>query len=295
MYLIKQIPEDFIVDEVIDLSKKESGKYTYFWLKKKNYSTLQAINYLSKKFNLPIKSFGFAGNKDKNAVTTQLISIANGKESLIFSSEKISLIFYGFGDLPVSLGINKGNNFIITVRNLDVVPKIKSDFINFFGEQRFSKNNVEIGRAIIKGEIKKANELIKNTSKNDLQTTNKKLLKLFVNSYQSFLWNKCVKEAIERDLKTFPIIGFGTTFSGIEKEIMAKILSEEGISQRSFIIRSFPELSQEGDLRSIFSTAKELSYKISDDELNEGKKKIILKFFLDKGCYATEFVRQLFS
>ena len=296
MYVIKQIPEDFIVEESIDVKKTASGKYTYFWLKKTNYTTLQAIKYLSKKFNLSLKFFGFAGNKDKNAVTTQLISIANGKKEMCFETNKLSLRFYSLGDRPISLGFNKGNKFTITVRNLDVIPRVKSGFINFFGEQRFSKFNVDIGRALVKGDIKKANELIKQSKGMDVQHTNKKLLKLFINAYQSFLWNKCVVEAIKNnlDLKVFPIIGFATTLEKKEKEIIEKILKDENISPRDFIIRSFPELSQEGDLRDIFCEAKDLIYEIENDELNKGKKKLILKFSLSKGCYATEFIKQLF-
>ncbi len=295
MYKLKLIPEDFFVDEVIKIDNKESGKYAYFWLKKKNYTTLQAINYLSKKFSLSAKFFSFAGNKDKNAVTTQLISIVNGNKNMNFETEKLSIKFYCFGDRPISLGFNQGNNFVITVRNLESIPKIKSEFINFFGEQRFSKSNVAIGRAIVKGEVKKANEIMTQSTGRNLQNTNKKLLKLFVNAYQSFLWNKCAKEAIKHNLKTFPIVGFGTNSAGVEKEIIDKVLLDEQISPRDFIIRSFPELSQEGGSREIFSEAKNLTYESGEDELNKGKKKLILKFFLNKGCYATEFIRQLFS
>ena len=40
MYKIKQIPEDFIVNEINNLTIDDGGKYSYFLLKKKNLSFL---------------------------------------------------------------------------------------------------------------------------------------------------------------------------------------------------------------------------------------------------------------
>ena len=74
MYKIKQIPEDFIVKEINDIILNNDGKYSYFLLKKKNYNTLNAIKAIAKKLKINEKDIGFAGNKDKEAVTKQTIS-----------------------------------------------------------------------------------------------------------------------------------------------------------------------------------------------------------------------------
>ena len=80
MYIIKNKAEDFIVDEVIELNL-DGGKYIYFKLKKENLNTSEAVELIAKRLNLPLKNFGFAGNKDKKAVTTQYCSVfgANAK------------------------------------------------------------------------------------------------------------------------------------------------------------------------------------------------------------------------
>ena len=75
MYKIKHIPEDFIVKERSTIKILLSGKYIYFLLKKKNWNTLDVIQKLAVIFDISEKKIGFAGSKDKNAVTEQVCSV----------------------------------------------------------------------------------------------------------------------------------------------------------------------------------------------------------------------------
>ena len=78
-------------------------------------------------------------------------------------------------------------------------------------------------------------------------------------------------------------------------EIIEAIMEKEGITDRDFIIRKIPEISAEGTERDMFIEVKDLEIgNLEDDELNNGKKKSRIKFFLQKGSYATEFIRQVF-
>ena len=159
MYNIKQVPEDFIVKEVNDITFGDTGKYAYFILKKKNYNTIKAIETIASSLRISPKNIGFAGNKDKNAVTEQLISIKNGKKDFEkISLNGIGLKYLGNGDEEICLGGLKSNEFHITIRNLEdaeikkIENKAKNNRIfmpNYFGTQRFSKNNHLVGKAII--------------------------------------------------------------------------------------------------------------------------------------------------
>ena len=40
---IKQIPEDFIVEEKTVMQKQQSGNHLYFYLTKTNYDTIKAL------------------------------------------------------------------------------------------------------------------------------------------------------------------------------------------------------------------------------------------------------------
>ncbi len=83
MYKIKQSPEDFFVREISTVEIEEEGSYSYFLLRKTNYTTLRALQHIAKALNTQLKNMGFAGSKDKNAVTEQVVSAKNiGKEKL---------------------------------------------------------------------------------------------------------------------------------------------------------------------------------------------------------------------
>jgi len=291
---LKQTPEDFIVVEKTNIPKKKQGEYLYFWLTKKNYETVKSIQTLAKKLYLPSRKIGFAGNKDKKAITTQLCSIPEKYESRLknLKIKDLKIEIYGKGDKGLALGDLEGNNFKITIRDIKKAPKKKTSFINFFGEQRFSKNNAKIGKLLVNKQFMKAaklmthpeiDEYLKMHPTNPIQairTVHKKTLKIYIHSYQSLLWNEMAKTSKE---KIIPIIGFSTETKGIED-----ILKKEKIIPRDFIFPQFKELTSHGTERERIVKVKNLKI----GKLQKGK--ITIEFFLPKGSYATEFIKILF-
>src|SRR3989344_4794323 len=59
--LIKQLPEDFVVEELIDLELNENGEQTYFWLTKRNWTTGKAISTIDQRCHNSMRRFKFAG------------------------------------------------------------------------------------------------------------------------------------------------------------------------------------------------------------------------------------------
>jgi tRNA pseudouridine13 synthase len=309
MYQIKQISEDFVVKEISNIKFLDKGSHVYFGLKKKNWNTLDVVKEISKRLGIFIKNIGFAGSKDKKAITEQLISVKSVKKERVerLQIKDTSLEFLGYGNEPITLGDLEGNYFEIVVRNLDSfdIEKPKR-VVNYFGEQRFSKNNVEVGRSLVKKDFKKACEVLQlEAIRNDyigaLKTIPKRLLRLYVNAYQSFIWNSVVSELIKDkiEIKEIPLIGFGTELNNYDekiKKIINKILKKENLGLNDFIIKQIPELSLEGELRKVFVEVKDFKVLEKEkDELNEGKKKIKISFSLSKGSYATVVVKELFD
>ncbi len=305
MYIIKHVPEDFMVEEVSTIKPSE-GSFTYFKLWKRDIATLEAMQKIAFALNLPLKEVSCAGNKDKKAVTEQVCSVHNVSKDRVLKLSFINmkLMFLGQGPEPVHLGDLEGNKFKIVVRNLDKLPKISAKFRNLFGEQRFSTKNAEIGRFLVKRDFEKAALLIAklhpgvkriyaHLNQRDyvgaLRCLPRKLLLLFVHSYQSLLWNKAAMLSNEEIL---PLVGFGTE---INDEITKNILAGENLKPNDFVIRELPEISAEGSERNVWAEAKDLKVgRLEKDEHFEGKSKVTLEFFLPKGSYATEFIRQQF-
>ena len=172
-YTIKQVPEDFEVEEVIKIKPKQQGDYTYFWLAKKNWTTVRAIRAVAQACNTSFKRFRWAGNKDKNAVTRQVVSVFKIEPEFLekIKIKDIEIKAIGKSDEQLFLGDLEGNKFTIVVRNLDEkdFKKIKQKqkaiskfgFPNYFWEQRFGRGNTAlIGEAIINGDLEKAAKLV---------------------------------------------------------------------------------------------------------------------------------------
>ncbi len=309
---LKYFPEDFIVNEKSQLMCAQQGSYSYWLLHKRNMTTHDAIHEIAKWIHVREKAIGFAGLKDKIAVTEQYISIPCNKEALHgFTHHSFTVNFVGYGHSPISLGDLDGNFFVITIRESEQeihVPETYT-FINFFGEQRFSQKNAEIGKLLVKKKYKEAvEELAKGSGKYEhrvkkhinekshdyvgaLKTIPSKISCLYIHAYQALLWNEYAPLLGGEDI---PLLGFGTTLSSEEEKIIIPIMKREEITFRDFIHPSFPEISSEGGTRKRWCNATEITTKIEDDEYFPGKKKIIFSFFLPKGCYATTFCKTLF-
>ena len=123
MYKLKQQPEDFAVQEVNNLNLDKSGKYFYFLLKKKGHNSMDAIRQVAKAAGIDADRIGFSGNKDRNAVTEQVISVygISRKDIEKFEDlklENIEVTHAGNGNKEVYIGSNWGNEFFIIIRNL---------------------------------------------------------------------------------------------------------------------------------------------------------------------------------
>ena len=177
--ILKQTPEDFIVEEIIDETKlnekSENKDYYYFKLKKRDYAQLKALEEVANSFNVSRKNVHFAGTKDKNAITTQIISIYGVKEFNLqnnidfFNSKKdLEIEFIGKFNGRINLGDNLGNKFTITLRDLskeeitlakEKISLVSTDgVLNYFDSQRFGYANTShiTGEFVLKNDLKSA-------------------------------------------------------------------------------------------------------------------------------------------
>ena len=331
MYQLKALPEDFRVVEESTVMPGPSGRYLICLLHKRNCTTADAAMRIASALNVPAKRIGYAGQKDKVAVTEQLISIegVTGEHLRSLSFQNLKLVPLGFREHPISLGDLKGNRFTIVVRNLDSPPRVISSFPNYFDSQRFSDNNAVVGKLLIQKKFKEAAEQIADVDvqialeqnpREPIQALRKlqpKILMLYVHAYQSLLFNQILAEYLKRfphtvvpvnygtlifsdaNLENFdvPLPGFGYSCDKPELQaITERILDAEGIHMADFIIRELPQLSCESVQRRAFVELRDFLFSsMEPDDLNPGKKKMTLSFALPKGSYATMVVRAMFA
>ncbi|NOR85197.1 tRNA pseudouridine(13) synthase TruD [archaeon] len=129
------------------------------------------------------------------------------------------------------------------------------------------------------------------------------LRKMFVSAYQSYIFNRALFELSNNNLikndTNVPVPGYlfeSRIFSDDAEDMIENILKKEKIKPSMFKVQYMPEISSEGTKRKAYAKFK--NFKIMDvtkDDLNNGKTKATIRFSLDKGAYATVFLRQFFN
>jgi tRNA pseudouridine13 synthase len=118
MYVLKHSPEDFVVEEIPALSLDEKGAYLILRVTKRGRNTEEAAERLAHLSGVGRKDVGYAGNKDRNAVTTQFFSVRTGRNDAGRGHPDLMVSVVGRSRVPLTLGALEGNRFVIVVRNL---------------------------------------------------------------------------------------------------------------------------------------------------------------------------------
>lgn len=328
MAILKYFPTDFIVKEIKGFEESQTGISVYL-LKKRNYTTERAVAQVANSLHIPRKFIGYAGTKDKNAITHQYVSIKGSSKEKItrLTLKDIMLSFIGYSKEELRLGSLKGNSFEIILRDLPENFELNepSEFKvpNYFDEQRFSDANLDIGLAMLKNEFKKAVELVVETDidfkerveahlvkqPNDfigaLKLLPSKTILFFIHSVQSYFFNEILASKIEGYAVNYSQgqFKFANEYSEIKElpligylmDEYDAVLAKKEITARNFLIRSLPSFSLEGSFRKAFFDVTNFSTKIQDDEEFKGRKKCLFKFDLGSGSYATIVLKSILA
>ncbi len=146
LYKMRMKPEDFVVEELINLKKSDSGSFSLYRLVKKELDTYEALKIISRKAGVPLKAIGYSGLKDKHSIAVQHITVPK-KYRLSLKERNIKLEYLFNVDRKLTLGSHTGNRFTITLRrmkkqtfenllnNLDFLRAVPVP--NYFDSQRF--------------------------------------------------------------------------------------------------------------------------------------------------------------
>lgn len=184
---IRQLPEDFVVEEVlVDGSKAkisptgtfasvENGRYLVCVLVKRDWDTLLAVKEIARRLGISHKRIQTAGMKDTKALTAQHISIYGVTPEQVsqVKIKDITLHPLCFSDEMVFSHLLLGNQFHILIRNVSHdshaiqkrVENVLDDLSslggvpNFFGHQRFGTIRPVthlVGSFLVRGDLEKA-------------------------------------------------------------------------------------------------------------------------------------------
>jgi len=165
-------PEDFIVEEIpLERKSSTSGPYLICRLTKTNWELQHAIKEIAKRLGISHRRIGWAGTKDRNAITRQVISLYNVTDTQVAAVHLKDIILepVGQSNEGLSLGDLLGNRFDITIRDcqpadLDLRVRTISETVchaipNYFGLQRFGATRPVthlVGEWILRGDFERA-------------------------------------------------------------------------------------------------------------------------------------------
>ncbi len=305
--------DDFIVEEQ-GIKFSGRGNFIIAKIKKQSLGTWDLIDVLARGLKVYENELGYAGLKDKNATTTQYISIPRkyAKDLQKFRHPKVKILETFLHGTKLNIGDLEGNSFEINLHdvNQEDVGKIekilkevsKIGMPNYFGFQRFGYEGSE--------NLEKARRYIYE----DLIIKDKKISKMLVAQYQSDFFNRWLVERLKFSETKFKVLS-GDVFRVYKtdkyftpknltevmlKDFEAKKIVPTGLLPGRKAFRAMHKareieekyddtyIQEKGFRRDAIIYPKDISVKY-----NKETKKCKLKFTLPKGSYATVLIENI--
>ena len=190
---------DFTVEEIPLYEFTGEGEHLVLHVRKKDMTTWEMLDAISNHAGVRRRDMGYAGLKDKHAMTLQYVSIMAIHEEKLkaFSHDKIKILSTVRHNNKIRVGHLRGNRFNIRLKKVLGVQKDKLDSVlkwikengipNYFGNQRFGTdgNNWIDGKKLLEGKMK---------------MRDKKTKEFLMGSYQSYLFNNWLSKRMELNL-----------------------------------------------------------------------------------------------
>jgi tRNA pseudouridine13 synthase len=195
--LHKAAPEDFVVEELPAYPASGEGTHTFLFVEKRALTTDEAVRRLAAALGAPANDAGVAGQKDRQAITRQWISLpsvdparARGLSLDDGALRVLEAVRHGH---KLRTGHLAGNRFTLTLRGTtDGVARARAvlealarrGIANYFGAQRFGArgDNAEAGRKLLDG---------------DAGRMPRGKRRLLVSAYQAALFNRYLDKRID--------------------------------------------------------------------------------------------------
>ena len=157
----RAIPEDFRVEEIPSFEPTGEGEHLLLLVEKRGMNTAYAAKRLAAWAGIPEMGVGYAGMKDRNAVTLQRFSVHFPKRVSpdvgLLDSADLRVSSHAWHNRKLSRGALAGNRFSLVLREVSGereaidrrLDRIGNEGIaNYFGEQRFGRDGDNVQSAL---------------------------------------------------------------------------------------------------------------------------------------------------
>lgn len=305
---LKVKPEHFVVKEDLGFDFKGSGEHLMVKIRKTGENTSFVANELAKFVGVKSKDIGWAGLKDRHAVTEQWLSVHLPKgevpELALFTQRhpSVEILETARHDKKLRPGDLQGNYFEITLTEVTDVAEVESRLAmiaktgvpNYFGEQRFGREGNNVTEA-------------RRWGRENVRTRNQNKRSLYLSAARSWMFNQivsdriehgCFEQAIEGDL--IYLNGELQTFSGEFDGISAALAGDNALpTQGAALALEQQVLDTEPDLMALIRgnrmrhERRVISLLPTGLDWETQQDSVCVRFWLSSGCFATSVLREV--
>lgn len=158
---IRTTPEDFFVEEVPAFEPAGEGEHFLLTIEKRGLNTAAVVKRLAEWAGLPEMAIGYAGMKDRHAVTRQRFSVHLPKrvapETSLLESNDLHVLEAAWHNRKLPRGALAANRFVLVLREVqgdrEAIDARLSQIAarglpNWFGEQRFGRGGGNVDAAL---------------------------------------------------------------------------------------------------------------------------------------------------
>lgn len=199
--LLKQSPDDFVVEEIPAYVPTGEGEHLFLWVEKRDLSAEQLHARIARVLQISRNDVGIAGLKDRRAVTRQFVSVPAKSAARIADIDcpELRVLSATPHRNKLRTGHLRGNRFDILVRDVcpdafvraQAIAAVIRDrgFPNYYGAQRFGidDSTVTLGFDLLAGR----------QQPRDIPASRRRfLLRLALSAVQSRLFNKVLADRL---------------------------------------------------------------------------------------------------
>ncbi len=158
---MRTTPEDFIVEEIDAFEASGAGEHLLLTIEKRGMNTAFAAKRIAQWAGVAESAIGYAGLKDRHAVTRQRFSVWIPKkiapDIATLQSDELKVLAHAWHSRKLPRGALAGNRFVLTLREVEgdaaaIEARLQAiaarGVPNYFGEQRFGRGGRNLDKAL---------------------------------------------------------------------------------------------------------------------------------------------------
>jgi tRNA pseudouridine13 synthase len=219
-------PEDFIVDEQLAFGPDGDGEHALLRVRKTSTNTEWAARRIAALAGVSVKAVGYAGLKDRHAVTTQWFSVHLGRlpepRWRLLGEDGIEVLEQHRHRRKLKRGSLAANRFVIRLREVrgdrDAAAQrleaiAEQGVPNYFGPQRFGRNQANLLRAdaLFSGNAPRATRHQRG---------------LWISAARSQLFNEVLAQRVERSDWSRALVGDRLQLRGSHSHFLVEAVDE---------------------------------------------------------------------